>query len=88
MLATTALVVWGILNLPLQPALTHQVDRDSQGFIAAEYDLDANGKIHGTMTEYHPSGEVRAISEWDHGIAVGASRHFDESGIPEPDTID
>jgi antitoxin component YwqK of YwqJK toxin-antitoxin module len=64
-------------------ASTHHIARYPDGTIHAEYDLDAEGFIHGKMIEYWRNGEVRTVSEFRHGVATGASEHYTTDGAPE-----
>jgi antitoxin component YwqK of YwqJK toxin-antitoxin module len=62
----------------------HRIASYPDGTIHSEYDLDDAGFIHGTMIEYHRNGQIASVSEFEHGIAVGVSEHYDVDGVPVP----
>jgi hypothetical protein len=45
----------------------------SNGSLAAEYTLDKSGRVQGTLTRYHPNGEIASRGEWKDGERCG---HF------------
>lgn len=67
-----------------QGAASRRLEFYENGLVQLEYDVDGRGRLHGPMTEYWPTGEINVLSDWNHGIAVGASRHFEKDGMPIP----
>lgn len=60
----------------------------SDGSLAVEYTMDSQGRMHGTVIEYHPSGRVRSEYTMVHGQfgrAISEDKELDPPAVPSED---
>lgn len=76
------LISYGVTCWESERVAGHRVEQPEAGGPRTEYDVDSAGRVHGKVIHYHANGKVAMIAEFDHGVSVGASEHFDENGEP------